>query len=806
MITISNTNDPLCSPGGIPAASSIIEFRLMSIADYQPCEGWDTVTGETISMSPVTAITDADGEFTVSLWPTSTLSPELLYQIRSRNGLFRTFYAPVVVDCTFEELKASSNPLTAAQLSALQLHLLSGSHLPPGGNANTVLQKISGANYHTRWADAVLSGFMPLTATELLTLASPDGATLYYTTDTHTLNYWDGATFVALNSGNGSNGGGNTSSPIAFTTTGSSFSPVLTVAEGAIIQWTWADDTTSSSATPTKNYGSGATRVNLLHVSPWSALTRINIGYDEGDGGDPAIEHVVDQHISGVTGLAVVAPTLKQWCSSYNNIDTLSFVDFVELDTIECYSSAGLNHVTLTNVPKLARACFESCSLNDLDVSDVPVLADLRATGNGLSSITYGTTGAHQWHVCTMNAFTNQHVYNDMTQWPLLRDFWIRGCNQTGALVVPSSREYLSMWGSGNHYTSADFTGSMTNGTTTSSIDLSGNELTSITITGCVSLTALNLSDNHLNSAAVDGVLSTLNSLGRSGGTVDVSGNATPGPSGLSAAAALIGKSWTVTRDYTDMATPIFNPIAGEYGVTQIVEILCATDGATIYYTTDESTPDEDSDVYTTALTVSATMTIKAIAVSAGHELSNVGSATYAIALPSRIDFTTLGQTMDLLLEAPGATVTWHWADSTTTTGQSTSKNFGSEATRNHYVTIDPPTALTTFGNLGNNAARLSTVSGLGGFPHLHILYFYLHGDLTTINIDGCTELNQLHLAWSSLTSAVYDALIIALAAQGISYSNTWGYGAFYKPPCSATPASADARAVLLGLGWTEPF
>ena len=132
MITISNTNDPLCSPGGIPAASSIIEFRLMSIADYQPCEGWDTVTGETISMSPVTAITDADGEFTVSLWPTSTLSPELLYQIRSRNGLFRTFYAPVVVDCTFEELKASSNPLTAAQLSALQLHLLSGSHLPPG--------------------------------------------------------------------------------------------------------------------------------------------------------------------------------------------------------------------------------------------------------------------------------------------------------------------------------------------------------------------------------------------------------------------------------------------------------------------------------------------------------------------------------------------------------------------------------------------------------------------------------------------------------------------------------------------------
>ena len=56
----------------------------------------------------------------------------------------------------------------------------------------------------------------------------------------------------------------------------------------------------------------------------------------------------------------------------------------------------------------------------------------------------------------------------------------------------------------------------------------------------------------------------------------------------------------------------------------------CATDGATIYYTIDGSEPTSSSTEYSTAITVSKSTTIKAIAIK-GEEKSNVASASYKI-------------------------------------------------------------------------------------------------------------------------------------------------------------------------------
>ncbi|MBR1787407.1 MAG: InlB B-repeat-containing protein [Paludibacteraceae bacterium] len=80
--------------------------------------------------------------------------------------------------------------------------------------------------------------------------------------------------------------------------------------------------------------------------------------------------------------------------------------------------------------------------------------------------------------------------------------------------------------------------------------------------------------------------------------------------------------------------TPVFTPVAGEYTETQSVTITCATGGATIYYTTDGTEPTSSSTPYTTAIEVSATTTIKAIAVKAGLENSDVATATYTISVP----------------------------------------------------------------------------------------------------------------------------------------------------------------------------
>ncbi len=81
------------------------------------------------------------------------------------------------------------------------------------------------------------------------------------------------------------------------------------------------------------------------------------------------------------------------------------------------------------------------------------------------------------------------------------------------------------------------------------------------------------------------------------------------------------------------VATPTFTPEANTYYEVQEVSISCATDGATIHYTLDGSTPTETSPVYDTPITVEATTTIKAIAMKEGYNDSDIAEATYTIQL-----------------------------------------------------------------------------------------------------------------------------------------------------------------------------
>lgn len=87
----------------------------------------------------------------------------------------------------------------------------------------------------------------------------------------------------------------------------------------------------------------------------------------------------------------------------------------------------------------------------------------------------------------------------------------------------------------------------------------------------------------------------------------------------------------------SNVATPTFSPAAGKYADAQTVSISCETAGATIYYTIDGSTPTTSSSVYSSPLTVSETMTIKAFAVKAGDQ-SAVATAKYTIGSGSSSD------------------------------------------------------------------------------------------------------------------------------------------------------------------------
>ena len=103
-----------------------------------------------------------------------------------------------------------------------------------------------------------------------------------------------------------------------------------------------------------------------------------------------------------------------------------------------------------------------------------------------------------------------------------------------------------------------------------------------------------------------------------------------------SAAARIWGAEVTCgNATYSDYCTtikldvPIFSPAAGTVNAGTKVTIT-AEEGATIYYTTDETTPTAESTQYTEEITINETTTLKAIAVKDGLE-SEVNTVTYTV-------------------------------------------------------------------------------------------------------------------------------------------------------------------------------
>lgn len=87
----------------------------------------------------------------------------------------------------------------------------------------------------------------------------------------------------------------------------------------------------------------------------------------------------------------------------------------------------------------------------------------------------------------------------------------------------------------------------------------------------------------------------------------------------------------TVEASPAPVSAPKFSVSSGTYSVAQTVELTCDTEGATIYYTTDGSEPTSGSTRYTSAITISQSTTLKAIAIDADGNQSTVATATYSI-------------------------------------------------------------------------------------------------------------------------------------------------------------------------------
>ena len=426
-----------------------------------------------------------------------------------------------------------------------------------------------------------------------------------------------------------------TSDEIIFHSNGSTFSPVITLQADAEVLWIWDDNTTSNSINPTKNYGSAKIRTNRLKVTPWSALRRINIGFDGKDGGSNTIEFVADQQVSLVENINLVAPNLKEWCSSYNNLTSLDFSNFINLEIIECYFSSSLVNINLTNTPKLRRICLEDNNLSSLNLSDCVALEDLRASRNNYDAIIFPPQKEIIWHVCIWGnpKITNQKLFRDMTDFPLLADLFIEDTNQSGELRIPKS--HPSRWGninaSKNHYTSVDFSGAFQNENAFTFLNLSFNELSSVNLSGCDQFKELYLKNNNLNSEAVDLILQQVYEFGTSNGKLNLTSNNSPTSSGLNYKANLEARGWSVLVDEITIIQSITvnsttnNSINNDNGTLQLLASVLPVDATSKTVTWSVINETGKASISTTGLiTAERNGTVKAVANSTSTDGSGI--------------------------------------------------------------------------------------------------------------------------------------------------------------------------------------
>jgi alpha-tubulin suppressor-like RCC1 family protein len=120
--------------------------------------------------------------------------------------------------------------------------------------------------------------------------------------------------------------------------------------------------------------------------------------------------------------------------------------------------------------------------------------------------------------------------------------------------------------------------------------------------------------------------------------------------------------------------TPTFNPAPGTYGANQNVTLACATSGAEIRYTTDGSDPTPASALYSSAIPVTVSTTLRARAFKVGLADSNPAEGVYTLKVatpsvsPGGGTYTT-AQSVTIAMSTSGAQVRYTTDGSAPTSG-----------------------------------------------------------------------------------------------------------------------------------------
>ena len=239
----------------------------------------------------------------------------------------------------------------------------------------------------------------------------------------------------------------------------------------------------------------------------------------------------------------------------------------------------------------------------------------------------------------------------------------------------------------------------------------------------------------------------------------------------------------------TAVATPAFSPAGGTYSSAQSVVISCGTSGATIRYTTDGSTPTSSSTVYSGAITVSSTTTIKAYATASGMTDSSVATAIYTISSTQQVAtpaFSPAGgtyssaQSVAISCGTSGATIRYTTDGSTPT---SSSTVYSGPITVSSTTTIK---AYATVSGMTDSAVASATYTISSSSSYL-VTYSIANdwGSGATVNVtitnNSSAAISAWTLAWTfpgnqkitNLWNGSYTQSSTSVSVTNLSYNGT---------------------------------
>lgn len=337
---------------------------------------------------------------------------------------------------------------------------------------------------------------------------------------------------------------------VRFTTTGSTFNPSieLSPASSATVRWVGEDGSELATGTsPTIRFGSIEPQTVRM-LTNFEDVVTVNLGFNVDD--DAGRHHIEanynkdSQAVDGVTGLGLLTNLRRFMAANTPLTGLLDLNGLSKLEFVECFQ-AQVERVDLTGCVSLVRLCMEKNRLTELDLNPVAnSLRDLRAAVQQTGWLAFARLSqplAVLYHFCVRDQTVTGHPSSE--QLPACEELWNWNTGQAGDLPTPQRAR--SVMSRANQYTSADFAGQWT-GEQGGELDLEGNKLTRVTLTGCTSLQTIRLRWNSLPTTVVDDVLAEVASWQTKGVTLLLDGNQPPTAAGLSNVAALRKIGWEV--------------------------------------------------------------------------------------------------------------------------------------------------------------------------------------------------------------------------------------------------------------------